>query len=149
LLERGRRRNARMTTSFGGRRIYTSWGVTLFFPACAEHQSKCLTGVFSVPGKPIKKFLTNPTYDNLTSRNRFSRDDGFRMLDSLNPLMRFSKLTCRWHQIMVIDVPGPGQFWLLVSQDLANLGKSSWGIWPFSVSHLPGFGHSRKVIFWD
>ena len=37
LLERGRRRNARMTTSFGGRRIYTSWGVTLFCPARAEH----------------------------------------------------------------------------------------------------------------
>jgi hypothetical protein len=36
LLERGRRRNARMPTTFGGRRIYTSWGVTLFFPTCAE-----------------------------------------------------------------------------------------------------------------
>ncbi len=26
-----------MPTSFGGRRIYTSWGVTLFCPTCAEH----------------------------------------------------------------------------------------------------------------
>ncbi len=27
-----------MPTSFGGRRIYTSWGVTLFCPTCAEHR---------------------------------------------------------------------------------------------------------------
>jgi hypothetical protein len=27
-----------MPTSFGGRRIYTSWGVTLFFPTRAEHK---------------------------------------------------------------------------------------------------------------
>ncbi len=39
LLERGRRRNARMTTSFGGRRIYTSWGVTLFCPTRAEQEA--------------------------------------------------------------------------------------------------------------
>ena len=36
LLERRRRRGARMPTSFGARRIYTSWGVTLFCPTCAE-----------------------------------------------------------------------------------------------------------------
>jgi hypothetical protein len=30
---------------------------------------------------------------------------------------------------------------------LANLGKSSSGIWPFSVSHLLGFGQSWQVIF--
>jgi hypothetical protein len=28
-----------MPTSFGGRRIYTSWGVTLFRPTCAEQPS--------------------------------------------------------------------------------------------------------------
>jgi hypothetical protein len=33
---------------------------------------------------------------------------------------------------------------VVVSRDLANLGKSSSGIWPFSVSDLPGFDHSGK-----
>ncbi len=56
----------------------------------------------------IQKFLSIPTFDNMTSRNHLSRDDGFRMLDSLNPLMRFSKLTCRRHQITEIDVPKLG-----------------------------------------
>ena len=28
--------DARMPTSFGGRRIFTSWGVTLFYPTGAE-----------------------------------------------------------------------------------------------------------------
>ena len=36
LLERRSRRGARMPTSFGGRRIFTSWGVTLFYPTGAE-----------------------------------------------------------------------------------------------------------------
>ncbi len=30
---------------------------------------------------------------------------------------------------------------------LRGLANSKAGIWPFSVSHLPGFGHSRQVIF--
>jgi hypothetical protein len=37
LLECRRRRGARMPTSFGGRRIHTSWGVTLFCLTGAEH----------------------------------------------------------------------------------------------------------------
>ncbi len=32
-----------MPTSFGGRSIYNSWGVTLFCPTCAEHLSTCRT----------------------------------------------------------------------------------------------------------
>ncbi len=36
LLECRSRRGKRMPTSFGGRRIYTSWGVTLFYPTGAE-----------------------------------------------------------------------------------------------------------------
>ena len=42
LLECRRRRGARMPTSFGGRRIYTSWGVTLFCPTCAEQMLSSL-----------------------------------------------------------------------------------------------------------
>jgi hypothetical protein len=34
---RRRKGNARMPTSFGGRRNFTSWGVTLFYPTGAEH----------------------------------------------------------------------------------------------------------------
>jgi hypothetical protein len=64
----------------------------------------------------------------MTSQNRLSPEDDFKLLVSLNPLLRFQ---------------------LFVSWDLASVGKSSSGIWPFSVSHLPGFGHSWKVIFWD
>jgi hypothetical protein len=53
--------------------------------------------------------------------------NGFRLLVSSNPLSRFR---------------------LVVSRDSANLGKSYFGIWPFSVSHLPGFGYSWfKLIF--
>jgi hypothetical protein len=29
-----------MPTSFGGRRIFTSWGVTLFYPTGAEHEER-------------------------------------------------------------------------------------------------------------
>ncbi len=50
----------------------------------------------------------------------------FRLLVSSNPHLRFR---------------------LVVSRDLANLGKSLPGILQFLVSHLPGFGFSRKVIF--
>ncbi len=58
----------------------------------------------------------------LQNGTRSSPEDGFRVLVSSNPLLRFR---------------------LVLSWDLANLGKSSSGIWPFLISHLPGFGHSR------
>ncbi len=75
----------------------------------------------------------------MTSRNRSSLEDGFRLLVSSNPLLRF---------------------WLVVSRDLANLGKSSsWnlpcsvchppGFWPFSVSHLLGLGWFFNWLFGD
>jgi hypothetical protein len=35
----------------------------------------------------------------------------------------------------------------VVRRDFAHLDNPSSGIWPFSVSHLPDIGHSRKVIF--
>ncbi len=63
------------------------------------------------------------------------------------PLLRFSNLTWRWHQIRVIYVPGPSQFRLVVGRDLANLSYASSGIWPFSESYLPGLGQPRQVIF--
>jgi hypothetical protein len=39
-------------------------------------------------------------------------------------------------QITEIDVSEPGQFWLVVSQDLAVPDKSSSGNRPFSASHF-------------
>ncbi len=85
----------------------------------------------------------------MSSRNRSSQEDGFRLLVSSNYFfLRFSKLTWQRHQITVIDVLGPGQFRLAKSRDLANLGKSFSRIWPFSISHLLGLGRSRQVIFW-
>ncbi len=69
---------------------------------------------------------------NKSESKRFSRadfrqsasEDGFWLLVSSNPHMRFR---------------------LVASRDLATLGISSSGgiFWPFSVSHLPGFGQSR------
>ncbi len=67
---------------------------------------------FSVPESQLKNFCQ---FRFTTSRNRLSPEDGFRLLVSSNPLLRFR---------------------LLVSRDLGNAGKSFSGIWPFSVSHL-------------
>ncbi len=74
---------------------------------------------FSVPES---QFKNSHQFQFTTSWNCSSLDDGFRLLFSLKPLLRFQ---------------------LVVSWDLANLGRSSSGIWPFSVSHLPGYGNSR------
>jgi hypothetical protein len=53
----------------------------------------------------------------------WSLEDGFRLPVSSNSLLRLG---------------------LFISRDLAILGKSSFGIWPFSFfSHLPEFGLSR------
>ncbi len=63
-----------------------------------------------------------------TSRKRSSPEDGFRLLISANPLLRFR---------------------LVVSQDLANSGKSSSGICPIlstvnvlNSTNQPKFNHS-------
>jgi hypothetical protein len=58
---------------------------------------------------------------------RLSSEDGFRLVVSSNPLLRF-KLVVIW--------------------DLVNLGKLYSGIRPFLVRHLLGFGQSWKVMFW-
>jgi hypothetical protein len=52
-------------------------------------------------------------FRHTTSPNCSSPEDGLRLQVSSNPLLRLR---------------------LVVSRDLANLGKSSPGIWPFSVS---------------
>jgi hypothetical protein len=87
-------------------------------------QLKRLTGVFPSQKRQFK----NSYQFQLTSWNRSSAEDGFWLLVSSDPLLRFQ---------------------LVISRDLANLGMSSSGIWPFWLSHLSGFGHSRLIIFWD
>jgi hypothetical protein len=74
-----------------------------------------LSAFLSIRGKSIKKFLSIPIL--MTSRNRLSLADGFRLLVLSNPLLRFR---------------------LVVSQDLADVVKPSSKTLPFSVSHLPG-----------
>jgi hypothetical protein len=80
-------------------------------------QSKGLTGVFQSPESQLKNFY----HSGLRQAGiAHSQKMAFRLLVSSNPLLRFR---------------------LVASLDLANLGKSSSGIWPFSVSHILGFGH--------
>jgi hypothetical protein len=80
-------------------------------------QSKCLSCDLKSPESQFKNFFK---FRLTTSRNRLSPEDGCRLLVSSNPLLRL---------------------WLVISSDLANLGKSSSRIWPVSVSHLLGLGH--------
>ncbi len=49
---------------------------------------------------------------------------------------------------MVTDVPGSGQFRLVVSQDLAILGKPLSGIRSSSVSHLPELEGWKECGAW-
>jgi hypothetical protein len=55
---------------------------------------------------PESQFKNSYQFRLTTSWNRLSPEDGFRLLVSSNPLLRFSILTCQWRQIMVTDVPG-------------------------------------------
>ncbi len=68
---------------------------------------------FSVPQSQFKNCCQ---FQLTTSRNCLPPEDGFRLLVSSNPLLRFR---------------------LVISRDLAILGKSSFRIWPFPVSRLP------------
>ncbi len=94
-----------------------------------------LSAFLSIRGKSIKKFLSIPIL--MTSQNRLSLEDGFRLLVSSNTLIRFC---------------------IVASQDLANLVKPSSktlpfsiihlpGIWPFLVSHLLGLGWFFNLTF--
>ncbi len=67
----------------------------------------------------------------------WSEEDSFRLLDSSNPLLRFLLVMSR-------DLANLGKS---IHQDLAILGKSSSGICSFSVSHLLGLDQFWQVIF--
>ncbi len=97
-----------------------------------------------------------------TSRNRSSPEDGFRLLVSSNPLLRFQLVVKQGCVVANLGQSSSGIWPFSVSyllgfglpqevifRDLASLSKSSSGIWPFSVSHFPGFGLPQEVIFRD
>ncbi len=88
-------------------------------------QSKRLTGVFQ---SPESQFKNSYQFLLVASRNRSSPGEGFRLLVSSNPLLRFR---------------------LVVSRDLAILNKSSSAIWPFSLSHVLGLGRFLNRLSGD
>jgi hypothetical protein len=94
-----------------------------------------------------RRFSVNLKIPINSSRNHLSPEENFRLLVSSNPLLIFCKLTCRWHQITVIDVLGPGSgHWPVPACREPGFGQSS-RIWPFLESHLLELGRLGKSSF--
>jgi hypothetical protein len=70
-----------------------------------------LLGFFS-PQKMTYRAWRIPAYYD--TPDCLSPEDDFKQLVSSKPLSRFSKMTFWRHQIMEDDLPGPGQFRLVV-----------------------------------
>jgi hypothetical protein len=129
LLERGRRRNARMPTSFGGRRIYTSWGVTLFFPTCAE-QYFCGSFLPSWILDPDPLTRLNP--DPIRIRIRI-RNPGSGWQTELFPTWELAEHCCYY-----VNTQFSHFFLVLCSSSVIFITKQSEGCLSFLIVSLSG-----------